>query len=236
MAVLSIIARTTVLYLSVLLLMRIMGKREVGQLSLFDFVVAIMISELAAIPLSDTQMPYSWLSLLLHGILPITTLVLLEITLAYITGKSIKVRGIIEGTPSIVIERGRIIEPQLRRLRYNIDNMIMQMREQGVYNIEDVEYAILETNGKLSLVLKAAKRPVIPEDLGIAPAYEGLPLPLVTDGRLLEENLGRAGKDRQWLEDFLQREHNCRIADVLYASLDTKGILAVYKKGIKKTP
>jgi uncharacterized membrane protein YcaP (DUF421 family) len=208
-----------------------MGKREVGQLSLFDLVVAIMIAELAAIPLSDNEMS------LLHGIVPISTLVLLEIILSYMTLKSLTARKIIEGTPSIIVEKGRLLEEEMRRLRYNIDDMISQMREQGVYNLEDVEYAILETDGKLSLILKSEKRPVIPEDLGLQPAYEGLPLPLISDGKLLKENMALAEKSREWLEENLRTRHNCSIGDVLYAILDTKGKLVVYLKGErKKTP
>lgn len=223
--------RTAALYLAVLFLMRIMGKREVGQLSLFDLVVAIMIAELAAIPLSDDRVP------LINGIVPISTLVLMEVTLSYITLRSLKARRIIEGTPSIILERGRIIESEMRRLRYNVDDMLSQMREQGVSDIEDVEYAILETNGKLSLVLKATKRPVTPEDLNISPAYEGLPLPLISDGQVLKQNLALAEKNTSWLESILSNEHGCNVAKVLYATLDTQGKLVVYKKGErKKTP
>lgn len=227
----TIFLRTAALYLAVLILMRIMGKREVGQLSLFDLVVAIMIAELAAIPLSDPSIPIT------HGIVPISTLVMMEVLLSYITLKSIKARRVIEGTPSIILERGRILEKEMRRLRYNVDDMIAQMREQGVYNIEEVEYAILETNGKLSIILKSSKRPIIPEDLGLQPAYEGLPLPLISDGTLLAENLARAEKDKGWLENILTAEHGCSISDILYATLDTSGKLIVYPKGEnKKTP
>jgi len=208
-----------------------MGKREVGQLSLFDLVVAIMIAELAAIPLSDPSIP------ILNGIVPVATLVLLEIVLSYASLKFLAARRIIEGTPSIIIERGKMLEAEMRRLRYSVDDMISQMREQGIYNIADVEFAILETNGKLSIILKSAKRPVTPEDLLIQPPYEGLPIPLISDGSLLMENLARAEKSRAWLECALRKDHRCGIADVLYATLDTQGRLIVYKKGItKKTP
>lgn len=228
---LTIFLRTAALYLTVLILMRIMGKREVGQLSLFDLVVAIMIAELAAIPLGDPTVPIT------HGIVPIATLVLMEVSLSFITLKSLKARRIIEGTPSIILERGRILEEEMRRLRYNVDDMIAQMREQGIYNLLDVEYAILETNGKLSVILKADKRPVIPEDLGLQPEYEGLPIPLISDGKLLRENLAMAEKELSWLERILADDHRCTIPDVLYATLDTKGRLAVYLRGErKKTP
>ncbi|HOB34444.1 MAG TPA: DUF421 domain-containing protein [Bacillota bacterium] len=228
---LIIVYRTVVLYFLVLVLMRIMGKREVGQLSLFDLVVAIMIAELAAIPMEDTSIE------LHHGVVPIVVLVFLEVALSFLTLKSQRARRIIEGTPSIIIEKGRVLENEMRRLRYNMDDMMAQMREQGVYNIGDVEYAILETNGKLSLVLKAAKRPVTPEDLGLDPGYEGLPIPLVSDGKLLGENLALAQKTEAWLKQALASSHQCTIADCLYCALDSKGQLLVFKKGeTKKTP
>ena len=225
---LAIFGRTVLLYLAVLVLMRIMGKREVGQLSLFDLVVAIMIAELAAIPLSETSIPIS------HGILPIVTLVLLQMSLAFLTLKSQAARKIIEGTPSIIIEKGRILDEEMRRLRYNVDDMMAQMREQGIYRIEEVEYAMLETNGKLSVILKADKRPLIPSDLGLTPPYEGLSLPLICDGKLLQENLALANKDLAWLEQTLASQHKCGIAGVIYATLEPQGKLIVFKKGEKK--
>lgn len=231
MDLLIIFYRTVVLYSAVLFLMRIMGKREVGQLSLFDLVVAIMIAELAAIPMEDTSVP------LINGLLPISTLVLMEVTLSYITLKSQKARKIIEGTPSIIIERGKIMEEEMRRLRYNMDDLISQMREQGVSNLGDVEYAILETNGKLGIILKATKRPIVPEDLGIQPVYEGLPVPLVVDGKLQGENLSLVDKSLDWLEQALLNKSGCKISDVMYAVLDNKGELVIFKKGErKKTP
>ena len=225
---LNIFFRTVVLYSSVLFLMRIMGKREVGQLSLFDLVVAIMIAELAAIPMEDTSVP------LINGLLPISTLVLMEVILSYATLKSQKARGFVEGTPSIIVERGRLLESEMARLRYNIDDLMSQMREKGTYNLEDVEYAILETNGKLSLILKSNKRPVTPEDMGLQPGYEGLPLPLVVDGKLQPENLARAEKKIDWLEKKIQDEVGLGIHEVIYAFLDNKGKLVVYPKADKK--
>ena len=190
-----------------------------------------MIAELAAIPMEDTSVP------IINGLLPIATLVLMEVSLSYITLKSQKARKIIEGTPSIIVEQGKIMEEEMRRLRYGVDDLISQIREQGISNIGDIEYAVLETNGKLSVILKATKRPVCPEDLGLQPGYEGLPVPLIVDGRLQLENLALVGKARDWLEHSLDQEQGIKIKDVIYATLDNKGNLDVYKKGeIKKTP
>lgn len=229
---LAILGRTTVLYLAVLVLMRIMGKREVGQLSLFDLAVAIMIAEVAAIPLSDTSIP-----LLSHGVFPIIVLVVLQIGLAFLSLKSRGVRKLIDGSPCIIIEQGRILETEMRRHRYNIDDMMGQLREQGIYHLEKVEYAMLESNGKLSVILKGDKRPVQPSDLNISPPYEGIPIPLIYDGKLQENNLAVANKDLKWLEQSLASNHQCSVSGVLYAAYDPNGSLAVFKKGeIKKTP
>ena len=140
--------------------------------------------------------------------MPIVVLVFLEVAPSPLTLKSQRARRIIEGTPSIIIEKGRVLENEMRRLRYNMDDMMARMREQGVYNIGDVEYAILETNGKLSLVLKAAKRPVTPRRSGPRPGLEDCPFPLV-DGKLLGENLALAQKTEAWLKQALASSHQC---------------------------
>src|SRR5690554_4674471 len=148
-----------------------MGKREIGVLSAFDFVVAIMIAELVAMSMEQTDMP------LHEGLVPIFTLVALEILLSYLSLKSHAIRTLVDGSPSIVIANGKIVEKELRKLRYNVSDLIGQLREKDVTNIADVQYAVLETSGELSVMLKGNKRPVTPEDLGLPTKYEGLPVP-----------------------------------------------------------
>ena len=224
---LTIFLRTVFLYSAVLFLMRLMGKREIGQLSLFDLVVAIMIAELAAIPMEDTSIP-------LHiGLVPIATLVGAEILLAFVALKSQKARAIIEGTPSIVLENGKLLSEEMKRLRYSVTDFVSQIREQGISNIEDVEYAILETNGKLSVILKAECRPVIPSDLGIKPSYEGLPTPLVLDGVVQHVGLKRIKKDEKWLSDVITK-YGYRIEEVLFAQQDSRGSIYVCPKYVPK--
>lgn len=227
LSLLNTFFRAVVLYTSVLVMMRIMGKREVGQLSLFDLVVAIMIAELAAIPMEDQSVP------LINGLLPIGTLVLMEILLSLASLKSHRARQFIEGTPSIVLEKGRILEKEMRRLRYGVEDLISQLREKGIYNLDDVEYAILETNGQLSVIPKADKRPLVTGDLGLATPYEGLPLPLVVDGKVQAENLALGNKDRQWLEQQVTAQ-GCSVDQVIYAYLDSQGNVKIYRKGQTK--
>ncbi|NLZ38674.1 MAG: DUF421 domain-containing protein [Firmicutes bacterium] len=221
---LTLFYRTVLIYLVVLVSIRIMGKREVGELSAFDFVVAIMIAELAAMAMEQTDMP------LLVALVPIFTLVALEILLSYLCLKSHTIRNIIDGSPSIVIADGKIIEKELRKLRYNVSDLVGQLREKDVSNIADVQYAILETSGELSVQLKANKRPVTPEDLGLPTKYEGIPTPLIFDGHVHHKNLRNLQLDKDWLLKELRKQGIDRIEDVLYASLDTDGNLYVSEK------
>ena len=216
--------RTVFLYLAVLAAVRIMGKREVGQLSAFDLVVAIMIAELAAMSMEKIDMP------LYEGIIPIFTLVFLEIFLSYLSLKSHTIRGLVDGAPTIVSANGKIREKELRKLRYNVSDLLGQLRQKDVANIANVQYAILETSGELSVVLKSGKRPVTPEDLGLPVKEEGLPTPLIFDGQVHCRNLQKLGLDRTWLEEEIRKKGVARIEDVLFASLDTSGQLYVSEK------
>ncbi|WP_429161890.1 DUF421 domain-containing protein [Desulfitispora alkaliphila] len=206
--------RTTILYLTVLFFIRVMGKREVGKLSAFDLVVAIMIAELAAIPMEDTSIP------LIMGLVPIFTIVILEIIFSFVSLKSKKVRAFVNGRPSIVIEKGLIIENEMRKLRLNINDLLSQLREKNISNIADVEYAILEISGKLSVIPKSNKRPVTPEDLNLNTEYPGLPLALIVDGQLDRENLENSSITEEWLQKELLRQGYDSYDSVLLASLD----------------
>ncbi|NMB47142.1 MAG: DUF421 domain-containing protein [Firmicutes bacterium] len=216
--------RTLIFYAVLLLLLRIMGKREIGSLSPFDLVVTIMIAELAALPMENPEIS------LLDALIPILTLTVAEITVSYATLKSETVRLLLTGTPSIIIRGGEIIESEMRRVRYNLGDLMLQLRLKGVSNIADVEVAILETNGELSVILKSQQRPLVPADLGIETEYEGLPLILVVDGVVNEFNLKQADLDHEWLTSRLQERGIESVEEVLLASLDTVGSLFVQRK------
>ena len=216
--------RTLFLYGLVVLVLRLLGKRQIGQLQPYELVVILMISELAAIPSENSGIP------LLNGVIPILVLLLAELTLSYVSLKSEKARAILCGTPTIIIDKGRILEWELQRMRYNLSDLLEQLRVKNVPNIADVEYAILETNGELSVILKSAKRPTIPEDMQITPKYEGLPLTLVMDGIPNPKNLLKAKVDIPWLEQEIKKSNLTSINQVLLASLDTAGNLFVQGK------
>ena len=211
---LIVIIRTLILYATTVLLLRVMGKRQIWQLQPYELVVIIMISELAAIPMQNTGIP------LLSGLIPIFILVAAQVTLSYIALKSERARGVICGTPSIVIENSRIVEDELRRLRLNLNDLLEQLRLKNVADISDVEYAILETSGQLSVILKSEKRPVEPQDLSITPEYEGLPTTLIIDGHVIKENLKKVDLDMNWLQSELGKSGVKNVKDVFFASLD----------------
>ncbi|NPV52044.1 MAG: DUF421 domain-containing protein [Firmicutes bacterium] len=223
----KVIGKTIAMYIFVLFITRIMGKREVGQLSPFDLVVAVMIADLASLPLEEKKIT------LVDGIVPIAVLAAAEILTAFISLKSDTARRVISGSPSILVENGRIIESNLRKSRYNLDDLLAQLREKDIPNIADVEYAILETSGDLSVIPKSQKRPVTPQDLGIPTSYEGLPFPLVTDGQIQYKNLERLNLSVKWLEDRLHKHGVDKIDEVLLASLDGEGNLYVSLKESK---
>ena len=219
-----VVIRTLILYTLVIIALRMMGKREIGQLQPFELVVIIMISELAAIPSENVGIP------LLSGIIPILVLLLASLTLSLISLKSERARAIISGTPSILIQRGQIIEEELKKNRYNLTDLLEELRIKNVPNISDVEFAVLETNGQLSVFPKSQKRPTIPEDFHITTKFEGLPISIIMDGNLNYRNLEQAKKDLKWLKKELKKQKVERIEDVFFASLDSSDTLFVQAK------
>lgn len=220
----ELVLRTLIIYTVLLAVMRIMGKREVGQLTPSDLVVAIVIAELAALPMENRDLS------IMEGIIPILTLMVAEILLSWASLKSISIRKIISGTPSIVIDRGIIVERELRRQRYNIHDMLSQLRDKGINNIADVEYAILEPSGRLSVFPKANRRAVVPDDIGVNPPKEALPVPLIVDGQIITINLQKISRDSQWLSSVLQERGFRDHRQILFASIDNQGKIYICAK------
>lgn len=215
--------RTVFVYFLVLVVIRLMGKRELGQLSPFDFVVAIIIAELAVIPLEATDEP------LWKSVLPLLILAALEILVSYATLFSQTLRGIICGHPQIIIKNGTILRDEMRKARYNLDELMSQLRDKGIVDTQDVEFAVLETSGKLSVIPKSQYRPVTPADLGISTPYEGLPTVLIMDGNIMKNNLKEAALDEKWLQEML-KEHELNHKKILLATLGTDGRVFINKK------
>ncbi len=214
-----VIIRALILYTTTVLLLRMMGKRQIGQLQPYELVVIIMISDLAAVPMQNTGIP------IFAGIIPVIILVAAEITLSFISLKSENARGLICGKPSVVIENSRIVEEELTRLRFNINDLLEQLRLKNVPDIADVEYAILETSGQLSVILKSQKRPIQPSDLNITPEAESLPITLIIDGKIIDQNITKMNIDVNWLQNELAKHGIKSLSEVFFATLDIHGKL-----------
>ena len=168
--------RAIILYIFVLVVMRLMGKREIGQLQPFELAISIMIADLASIPMTDSGIPIT------NGIIPILGLLMMHLIISIINIKSIRAREVICGKPSILIYRGKIDEKVLKKERFTMNELQERLRGNNIVNIGDVEYAILETSGQVTVIQKPNKRTTIPEDFNIMPDYEGIPYDLVVDG------------------------------------------------------
>ena len=175
--------RSIILYVIVLVVMRLMGKREIGQLQPFELAIAIMIADLASVPMSEVGIP------IINGIIPILSLLVMHLIISFIKLKSIKMRELICGKPSILIYRGKINEKVLIKERFTINELQERLRANNINNLADVEYAILETSGQVSIIQKPNKRTTIPEDFNIMPEYEGISYDLVVDGKIMNDNL-----------------------------------------------
>lgn len=216
---LVVLLRGLLLYLCVVAAMRIMGKRQIGQLQPSELVVAIMMADLAAVPMQDKQIPF------IDGLIPIATLLLAEVTLSYLSLRNQRIREVVSGVPSVLIANGHLVEAEMRKNRINFSDLSEQLRNKGVFNMEDVEFAILETNGQLSIILKSQKRPVCPADLHIPTKYEGMPVPLILDGDISYDDLKRNGLDEAWLINELNTRRIASAKEVFYAALDSDGHL-----------
>lgn len=215
--------RAIVLYLIVLVVMRLMGKREIGQLQPFELAISIMIADLASIPMTEIGIP------IFNGIVPILGLLVMHLILSLINLKSLKAREIICGKPSILIYRGKINEKELKKERFTINELEERLRGNNVVNLGDVEYAILETSGQVTVVQKPEKRNTIPEDFNIVPEYEGIPYDLVVDGKVMNKNLKAIGKNYNWLKKQVEK-FDIKPEEALVVTIDGKGQIFCQKK------
>ena len=215
--------RAIILYIVVLIVMRFMGKREIGQLQPFELAISIMIADLASIPMTETGIPIG------NGIVPILGLLVMHLVISLLNIKSIRAREIVCGKPRILVYRGKIDEKALKKERFTINELQERLRGNNVMNLGDVEYAILETSGQITVIQKPEKRTTIPEDFGITPEYEGIPYDLVVDGKVMEDNLQKIGKDYQWLKKQVEK-FNIKPEQALVVTYDGKGQIFCQEK------
>lgn len=206
--------RTIILYILVVFALRVMGKRQIGELQPSELVVAIMISDLATTPVSDINIP------LLAGVIPILTLLVFEVVTSFANLKSEGFRNFLSGKPTVVIKNGVISQLELKKLRFSIEDLLEQLRLKGIFSISDVYMAILETNGELTVVEKSSKKPVTAEDLNLTVKQERIPLVIISDGKLRKEHLKESGFDEKWVMDTIKEYNIEKIEDVFIFSID----------------
>ena len=215
--------RSILIYIIVLIVMRLMGKREIGQLQPFELAISIMIADLATMPMSNSGIP------LTNGIIPILGLLVKHLLISACNLKSTKLRQLICGKPSLLIYRGKINEKMLRKERFTINELQERLRDKDIMNFGDVEYAILETSGQINVIQKPNKRNAIPEDFGIEPEYEGISYDLVIDGQVMNQNLEILKKDYNWLKKEVGK-FGYKPEEALIVTIDGKGQFFCQKK------
>lgn len=221
------IIRAVVVFIWLFVMTKLMGQREIGRLTLFDFVIAITIGSVSAGSLGNSQTD-------LNGVLLTTgTLALLNIIIAVLALKSLSFRRIMQGEPLVLIQNGKLLEDTMRKARINVDDLLMGLRRNKVPNLSDVEFAVLEPNGKISVIPKSQSRNLKPKDLNIDTNYEGFPTVVIEDGNILKDNLQENNLDVEWLEEELEKQGVEDKDNILAAMLDTQGRLYISKKNQK---
>ena len=219
--------RTIILYLVLIVVIRLMGKRQIGQMEPSEFVVTMLVANLASIPMQDGAIP------LYSGLVPILTVLGVELTLSFLSLKSIFVRKLLCGKPVILIENGNILQDNLRKTSVTLDELTGHLREKGILDLQTVQYAILETNGNLSVFPYPKYAPASAKDAGVHAERQFIPLTLISDGYLSTENLQKAGKDTSWVERVL-KSHNATVKTTWLLTVDGRDhILFLPKEGAK---
>jgi len=201
--------RTVILYLLIIAGIRLMGKRQVGELEPSELVLALIIADLAAVPMQDFGIP------LLSGVIPILTLLSVTMIISVLSMKSVKFRALLCGRPSIIVENGKLKQAEMQKNRFTVDELMEELRMKGITDISTVKYAILETNGQISVLPFSDQKPPAAKDIGVAPEEAGLPLVIINDGRVLEHNLALRGLEENWLEKQL-KAHGVKRPDQVY--------------------
>ena len=220
-----VLIRSFILYLVVMFSIRLMGKRQLGELQPAELVVTILISNIATLALEDIEIP------LLHGILPILALVCYEVIASWISLKSVKFRRWISGSPKIIIQNGIIDQNMMKVLRFSVDDLMTALRMSGVFFIEDVQFAVVETNGSVSVYQKSAVQPAEKQDLNAVQPRNDPPQTIIADGKLREPVLSALGLDRQWLDTILNQK-NLNIKDIFILTADNSRQYQIIPKGV----
>ena len=216
--------RTVLIYALLLLAMRLLGKRQLGELELSELVVTVLVADIAVRPIVEENAPF------FSSLAPLAVLFGSEYLISLMSLRSAKLRTLLFGKPSILISHGKIDQGEMKRNRFTIDELMQELRNQGVQNIQSVDYAVLETSGALNLLLKVSEQPVTPSQLGLTLAEPGYATILINDGRTLSGNLRRVGKDERWLQKVLKEQGIRRAQDVYYLQINDAGDVTLQEK------
>jgi len=220
---LSIIFRTVIIFIIVTIAIRLMGKRQIGDMQPNELVITLLISEIAAIPLQDTNQP------ILSGVIAIFVLVFLEISVSVLTMKCFLFRKLLSGKSAVIIKNGVIDQQTMRNVRMTVLDLVELLRGENVYNIDDVAFAVLEVNGKLNVLLKSEKAPVIKEDINIKPKNIGMSLPVICDGKIIKESLDALEIKEKEIENILKSEKET-INNIFIMTIDRYNKYTIIKK------
>ena len=213
---LIVFIRAVILYLALVFGIRLMGKRQIGELQPSELVTTVLLSNIATLPVEDTGIP------MIMGIIPIYTLISLDVIMSYVSLKWRKVRKLVCGSPKVVISNGRVDQKQLIRLRYTADDLLASLRSMSIFDISEVQLAVVETNGSLSVYQKKASQPVTCEDMKIKGESTDPPQLIIDSGKLIPGALEGIGFDRRWLDSTL-KAHGSRLSDVFLMTCDSSG-------------
>lgn len=221
---LTIIVRAILIYILVLFVFRLMGKRQIGQMQPFELVLTLIIADLATIPMAESSVP------VLHGVIPLLTLVVVHYFLTLISKNSVKFGNFISGKPVIVINPKGIDEKALHSLNITVDDLFEAIRGAGYFNLEEVQYAIMETNGTVNVLPKAEFSPVVNKDLKLKIEETSIPVTLVSEGKLMKNNINLAGVDLLFIEKFMKKAGIDKISKVLVLTLNKSGTVYIQEK------
>ena len=220
----STIIEGILIYILALILSKLIGIKIISQMNFFDFIVGVSIGSMIAKIIIDKD------HVVFSGIVALITFALLTISTSYLNLKSYSARRIINAKTLILVENGRIIDKNLKRLRITINELMMKLREKDVFNLEDVQFAIMESNGQLSVLIKANKKPITPYDMDLKVKSSSLVNDIIIDGKIVDKNLKIAGIDKKWLQSELKKKSINNIEEVFYAGVDQNKKLIISKK------
>lgn len=212
----TVYLRTIFMFFFLVLALRVMGKRQVGELQISELIVTFMLSELAVNPISNRDLP------ILYAVIPVLLLLSLEGIVSFLMLKSNLLKRMLYGRPTVVIRFGKILYPALRKHRVELDELLSELRQKGIARIEDISYAILEENGKLSVFPRTDLSPLTPNHVSLHTAETGIAHALIIDGTILPQNLALSGKSEIWLARWLKK-HKTAVSDVFLLTLDDGG-------------